>query len=91
MARGGARFEKGSAETQARMARVREARAKAAAAAVAPAPVVSSRAPFMPTVGGGVDVNEFIGFQPDFPQTTFGPNFLPDLPRVKAAAWPGDK
>lgn len=45
----------------------------------------------MPTVGGGVDVNEFIGFQPDFPQTTFGPNFLPDLPRVKAAAWPGDK
>lgn len=84
-----ARVAKGSPEAKERMAAVRQARqARETATGVAsPTP----KAPFMLALGGGVDVNEFTGVMPDFPQTSFGPNFLPDLPRVKAASWPGDK
>jgi hypothetical protein len=69
------------------MAAIRQKAKEAREGAQAPSP----KAPFMFSLGSGVDVNEFTGVMPDFPQTTFGPNFLPDLPRVKAAAWPGDQ
>lgn len=82
-----ARVAKGSPEARERMAAVRQARANKGETVESPS---TPKAPFMLAVGGGVDVNEFTGVMPDFPQTTFGPNFLPDLPRVKAAAWPGD-
>jgi len=75
------------------MAAAREARA--AKAAPAPAVVVGTAVvfdrnkPFLAQRGLGVEINEFTGMRKGFPQTSFGPNFLPDLPNAQQIQWPG--
>jgi hypothetical protein len=82
MAQGGARFEKGSEETRARMAKVREARQKTES------PTKASSAPFTGPRGQVVDVNEFTGRAAGgFPQLQFaGIDVTGQTP-----VWPGDK
>jgi hypothetical protein len=94
MAHPKARWEKGTPETQARMAAIsqkaKEAR-EARRATVEPSLASGDRKPFavsaFPVMT--VDVNEFTGVSRGFPQTSFGPNFLPDQP--PKSSWPGDK
>jgi hypothetical protein len=82
------RWEKGSPETQERMAAVsqkaREAReARRSAEPPYHAPFAVQLNPVRP------DIDEFTGAQKGFPQLSFGPNFLPGLAQSKG--WPGDK
>lgn len=91
MAHPKARWEKGSPETQARMAELSQ-KAKAAreaqASPVSPEPVVD-RKPFVTRVHSGVDVNEFTGIQKGFPQMQFGVDIVQEQARTQS--WPGDR
>lgn len=84
------RWEKGSPDTQARMAAIsqkaKEAReARKAQVSTSPPtsdkPFVNAAFPAMTT-----DVNEFTGVTRGFPQQAFGA-----LGEVKSLSWPGDK
>ena len=93
MAHPKARYEKGTAETQARMAalsqKAKQAR-EAQATPVLPEPVVD-RKPFIPqgVPNMSVDVNEFTGVQRGFPHMNFaGMDVLQEPKRIQS--WPGD-
>lgn len=98
MAHPKSRWEKGSPETQNRMAalaqKAKEAREAKQGIVSPPAPVaiIDNHAPFtVPNLKSlqTVEINEFTGVSRGFPQQSFGPNFLPEL--SKTQTWPGDK
>ena len=93
MAHPKSRWQKGSPETQARMAelsqKAKEAReARDSVPPEPPQPVVD-RKPFVNRVHSGVDVNEFTGINKGFPQQQFGVDIVSERPRTQA--WPGDR